>query len=268
MTRYKLLLISTVCASLLAGCDGACCGDVNQTKNSIKEYGGDTKLIPPAVKFTITDVIHGNCTAGKVLTLQSQSTDSDGTIIENIWEQDQNLIDTTTITCPEEGKTSTICLTSTDNDNQKAKSCQTITGIKDTNDITQKPLSLLTLPNDGDTGDGQYIDCSDIKDADNIRTYPDDIYLYGSNTPKDIKTVTWEYTYIKADGSIESGPTIQTQAQYNAENNEIDGQCKKWFHTGNGVTKIDIKFTTFDDDHESNTTNYIFDVDSHTLQQL
>ncbi len=264
MTRYKLLLISTICAGVLIGCDGACCGDVNQTKN-IKEYGGDSKLLPPTVKFTITDVINGNCNTGEILTLQSQSTDEDGTVIENIWTQDQNHLDTTTITCPEIGKTTQICLTSIDNDNQQASTCQTITGKGNT---TKKPLSILTLPKDGDTGDGQYIDCSTIRDADSIHTYTDEIYLYGSNTPKDIKTVSWEYTYIKADGTIESGPTIQTQAQYNAENNKPDGECRKWFHTDNGVKKIDIQFTTLDDDHESNTTSYIFDVETHTLQQL
>ena len=166
------------------------------------------------------------------------------------------------ITCPDKGKTSQICLTTIDNDNLSSKTCQTISG--DTQ--IRPPVSILKVKPNGNTGDGQFIDCSQVHDRDTVHTYPDETYLYGSNEPKDIKTVTWEYTYLKADGSIESEPTTLTQVQYNAENNNPQGVCEKWFHT-NGVAKIDIKFTTLDDDHESNTTAYTYDVNSQTLTQ-
>ncbi len=269
MKKYSLLLLPLLAGIVLVGCEDACCLD-----DTVNDPQPKTQH-PPVAKILLNGVEIGaaaECTPGEAITLTPASTDSDGSVIDNIWKIDGAEVSNATIVCPDDKQKKTVCLSAMDNDGlySKEQKCVTFTAkatpVTPPQPTTTPPLSIVEK---GElTGaDGIFFDCSKVKDTDTIHTYPNDTYLYGSNTPKDIKEVTWNYTYYKADGTIEDGPNTKTQSDYNAAGGHAPGTCKKWFHLDNGVAKIEFSVTTIDDDQESNTTNYSYDAASGTLTQ-
>ncbi len=256
MKRFHYMFLSAVAVSLfLNGCDSSCCGPVEEKT--------DPQNNPPVAKINLAGLpASGECTPGNTVNFTSASTDSDGTVTETIWKIDGTVVANPSTLCPDNGETKTICLTAIDNDGLHSQEVCTIIKGSAVNPIltTTPPLSLLE--NSITYSDGQVISCDNVHDTDTIDT--DGVANpYGSDHA--IKQVTWEYTYYKAGDVIESGPFIKTQSEYNQDEGKPEGYCQKWFHTYGGVVKIDITLTTLDDDDETNTTKYVFDVATGTL---
>jgi len=193
------------------------------------------------------------CIADSNINISGSGTD-DGSIASYNWTPDTIMGQTGAITCPSSGSTQ-VCLTVTDNEGLASDEvCKTITVEVPT---TKPPIITIGI-GDADP-DGRKFLCGDIRDDDAIHTIPG-TYLYGSNTPKDIKEVTWVYTYFLADGSIEDGPNTKTQGEYNANpaNAQSPGECIKWFHTNNGVATIELNVTAEDDDGETSFKSYLY----------
>ncbi len=268
MKNHSLLLLPLLVAITFCGCDSECCLDDGVEPAPI------AKQQPPVAKILLNgSQVSGTkeCTPGETIELVSGSTDSDGTVTDNIWKIDGAEVANTTIVCPDDKLTKTVCLLAMDNDGlySDEEQCVTFTGkavdVTPPQPTTTPPIAIVEK---GDlTGDGIYFNCSKVRDTDSVHTYPDDTYLYGINTPKDIKEVTWNYTYFKADGTIEDGPHTKTQSDYNTEGAHPEGMCSKWFHINADVAKIDFSLTTIDDDKETNTTDYSYDVGTDTLTQ-
>ena len=235
-------LVSSFAALMLIGCDSDCCMDVQPEVANIRPTP-IIQLDGQPVGSTLTC----DPTENGVITLTAASTDSDGQVVDNIWKVDGTTITDSTISCPEPGGSKQICLVAKDDKNAEAQKCITLIATQ-----SQPPLTTTTPPasvllvGEG-TGDGIYLDCTDVHDTDTIHTYPDDTYLYGSNTPKDIKEVTWKYTYFYADGTVQEGPNTKTQTEYNEAEGLTPGSCKKWFHQYDGagaeIATIKIELT-------------------------
>ncbi len=251
MKRYSLILLPVLLGVLISGCDSQCCSKVESTP------AVDNKA--PIAKMVLNGTqANGECTPGDAITLTPQSTDSDGTVTDNIWKVDGTVVGNTTVTCPDDGKTKTICLTAVDNDGkQSPQVCKTLTGKAVQAQILPPVSKIIKGAN---TGDGQFLDCTQVHDQDTIDT--DGVEnLYGSD--KAIKEVIWTYTYNKADGT-QDGPNVKTQTEYNTDEGNPAGFCKKWFHT-NDVNTIDFSIKTIDDDDQTTTTDYVYDVANGTL---
>ncbi len=269
MKKYSLLLLSLMAGISFVGCDGECCiNDQADPAPIVEQQAPVAKILLNGSE--VSGLIE--CTPGETFTLTPASTDSDGTVTDNIWKIDGIEVGNTTIVCPDDKVSKTVCLVAMDNDGLFSDKEQCITFTGKTTEVTlvtpstTPPVSIVQKG--ALTGaDGIYFDCSQVHDTDAIHTYPDDTYLYGSNDPKDIKEVTWNYTYYKPDGTIENGPLVKTQSDYNAEENLATGTCLKWFHINADVAKIDFSLTTIDDDKETNTTDYSYDVATGTLTQ-
>ena len=251
---------------LLNGCDSSCCMDVPPASNN--------GLQAPTPVITLDgQPLQGNLTCdpttNQTITLTAASSDPDGRVVENIWKVD-GVESGSVVACPAPGESKQICLIAVDNDNLENQTCVTLTA-NNTQPQEQNPTPPTAEIVKGEIfDDGINLDCSDVHDTDTIHLYPDDgPYIYGSNTPKDIKEVTWNYTYKYPDGTIEDGPHTKKQTDYNAESGQPAGTCKKWFHTtdndGNAIGTIEISITTFDDDHQTTTTEYIYNVANASL---
>ena len=244
---------------LLNGCDSSCCMDVPPASNN--------GLQAPTPVITLDgQPLQGNLTCdpttNQTITLTAASSDPDGRVVENIWKVD-GVESGSVVSCPAPGESKQICLIAVDNDNLENQTCVTLTA---NNTQPQEPQATPPLPVltkgdvDGDGG-GLYLQCDNTHDTDSLHLYPEDgPFLYGSNDPKDIKEITYNYTYYKADGTIESGPITTTQTEFNEANDQAPGICKKWFHTNNGVATIKVVMTALDDDRQTNTKTYIYNV--------
>ena len=261
MKRFSTMLLPLLIGSsfFMSGCDSDCCATPQKQK---KEPANPINQEAPVAVIDLVGNVatNGECTPGDTIALVPKSTDSDGTIAQNIWKVDGQVVGNTQIVCPDDTQTKTICLTAVDNDGlQSEEVCKVITGKEDTiippTNITTPPVSLIYKGTVFD--DGQELNCDKVHDTDTIDTdgVPN---IYGSDQA--IKTITWTYTYYKAGDVIESGPFTKTQAEYNQEHGLPEGACKKWFHTYGGVEKIKFSLTTLDDDDETNTTKYVFTV--------
>ncbi len=252
MKKYSLILLPVLLGVWISGCDSQCCSKV--------EPAVDNKA--PVALINLNGIqVNGECTPGINITLTPGSTDSDGSVTDNIWKVDGTEVGNTTVTCPDAGTTKNICLTAVDNDGKKSQEvCKTITG--KAQQVTQATPPASIIKKGTTFNDGQEFTCDKVHDTDTIHTYPNDIYLYGSNTPKDIKEITWKYTYHNTDGSVNTN--TKTQSQYNQDEGKDAGYCTKWFHTDD-VKTIDFTITTVDDDQQTTATNYTFDVGAGTL---
>ena len=257
MKRLSIMLLPLLVGSglFVSGCDSSCCAVPQKT-----EPVNPGNQQPPKAIIDLAGNItaNGECTPGDTITLAPKSTDSDGTVTQNIWKVDGQVVGNTQVVCPDAAQTKTICLTAIDNDGlQSEEVCKNIKGkaIIPPANITTPPVSVIQKGTTFD--DGQEFNCDNVHDTDTIDTdgVPN---IYGTNHA--IKEITWHYTYYKAGDVIESGPFTKTQTEYNQDEGLPEGSCKKWFHTYGGVEKIKISLTTLDDDDETNTTKYIFTV--------
>lgn len=263
MQKYGFSLLSALTAMLLInGCDSSCCQDVTPDQSN-----QPVQLIKPTPIITlngesITSPLTCDPTQNETIRLTAASTDSDGRVIENIWTVDGQDVQNGTVECPQPGESKEICLTAVDDDNQENRTCITLNAAPEPEQQLKPPVA--TIEKGENTVDGQYFDCSNMHDQDTIDS--DGISNpYGSDHA--IQEVTWVYTYYKADGTIESGPTTTTQTQFNEENGQAVGTCKKWFHTDNGVATIDLNVTALDDDNQTATQTYTYDVETGALTQ-
>ncbi len=262
MSKFSLTLLPALFGMVVFnGCDSSCCMDVPAGS-----------LIAPTPVITLEgNPLQGTLTCdpatNEIITLTAASTDSDGQVVENIWKVD-GVESGSVVSCPEAGKSKQICLVAVDNDNLKNETCVTLTAKTTVTppQPTEPTPPETRLTKGTEVSDGVYLQCDQSHDTDTLHLYPEDApFPYGSNTPKDIKEITYNYTYFKADDSIESGPFETTQTQFNEANDQPVGTCKKWFHTNNGVAKIEIKATALDDDRQTTTVTYVYDVASGTL---
>ncbi len=243
------LLSSAALLLLLNGCDGECCKDVQP----------DTKAAPVPVITYNGQQLNGTLTCDnaveQTITLVAASSDSDGNVVQNLWYEDGNPVSDGVVQCPPAGQSKQVCLKAVDDDNLENQTCITVSGINSTPPQPQLKEPVAELVKGESTGDGIYMDCSNIHDQDTIDT--DGVEnLYG--TDKAIKEVVWKYTYINADDS-QDGPNVKTQTEYNTENGLGAGTCKKWFHT-DSVKTINYEITVIDDDDQNTTASYTYNV--------
>jgi len=272
MKKYSLLLLPLLIGFVFNACESNCCGPVEETTPPPPPQ---PDLVAPTVNELNLNGIDANneCTPGETINITADTSDTDGTVTDTIWKIDGQEVANPTTTCPDDGQTRTICAIAVDNDGLKSdEKCVTITGKAEAVAQPTPPLALVTFNKDVDTtGDnGIFLHCEDMHDTDDIHLYPNDgPYLYGSNDPKDIKEVIWQYTYKYPDGTLENDPHEMTQTAYNEQENKEPGSCVKWFHTqdaqGNPLGTILFEVTALDDDDQATTTNYIYDIANQTL---
>lgn len=252
MKKYALTLLPFVAVAFFTGCDSNCCGEPTVKKKNTQ----DPQNNPPVAKIgNYADNAVIECTPGETVQLANNSSDPDNNLdtTQTVWNTTDG---TGNVTCPADGQTLQVCLTATDQGGLNDRSCVTLKG-KAVTPQTQPPVAKILLG--ASTGDGQYLDCSQVHDTDTLHTYPNQgPYLYGNNNPKDIKEITWEYTYYADANTVQSGPHTKTQTAYNQDEGLPAGTCKKWFHNAN-VHHLDLKVTVVDDDQETNTTEYTLD---------
>ena len=125
MKKYSLFLVPLLLGVWFEGCESACCGPVTEKKSDPKPADQN----PPVAQINLSGALNGECTPGDTVTLTPASTDSDGTVTENIWKVDGVVVGNTAVTCPDAGESKTICLKAVDNDGLESQEvCTTITG--------------------------------------------------------------------------------------------------------------------------------------------
>ncbi len=196
------------------------------------------------------------CEPGNPVSINSAgSGDTDGSISSYNWNQPIGNVANGQVTCPAYGQSLNVCLKVTDNQGlESLQVCESVNAVEAPTTVV--PVAIIEK-GDPTGDDGQYFVCSNVHDGDNIITIAGD-YPYGSNIPKDIKEVTWSYTYFKADGTIEDGPNVKTQSQYNGDGGHADGSCVKWFHLNDDVSTISLSVTVEDNDGETSSKSYLY----------
>jgi hypothetical protein len=184
-----MLIISTLLAVLLAGCDSDCCNNISQTspKNTKKETSGDPVYITPTVNLLIPEAeLNRQSNTQLPLDGADYSEDEDGIIKSYTWtfKKPDNTISTfsdqkPTFSFPQVG-TYEICLSVEDDDQQKSNtSCRTV--IVEDQPVYLKPEPIVTildprtkepLPSQDhliiNTGKGIIISGKDSYDPDNL----------------------------------------------------------------------------------------------------
>ena len=261
MKKYSLLLLPILTGFIFTACDSECCGPVEE-----KTDPTPVRNVKPTAKINnLGENGILECTPGETVTLTNNSTDPDNNLDNTTVSWEGTINGTNTVACPNPGETTQVCLSVKDTEGESDKTCITLKG--KTTPVAQAtpPVSIIEVKKI--YSDGIDISCEKVHDTDTLHLHPEDApFLYGSNTPKDIKEVTWVYTYKYADGTIEPGydKAQKTQTEYNTEQGKDPGYCVKWFHTkdknGNPIGTIEFEVTALDDDRQTTTVNYIYQV--------
>jgi len=271
MKKFSIMLLPLLVGTglFVNGCDSSCCGPVPE---KVQKNNSDPQpnLEPPKAAIILEGssvTANGECTPNERIVLQPASTDKDGTIQQNIWKIDGQVVGNTEVICPNPNETKTICLTAVDNDGLKSgEVCKTLTGkaVQTTPQATPPAVIIESVNPPGDT---IFMSCEKVHDTDTLHLHPEDApFLYGSNTPKDIKEITWTYTYHNTDGTV-SGPTSLTMTEYNLQENKPAGSCQKYFHRA-GVDHIDYTITVRDDDRQESTKSYTYNIATGALTEV